>query len=518
MLREVDSHMIENGESKASARSVPPELGAVLRRKGYILLVKGDTGTGKTNLALELMALLHSEGDSVHISTRTYPEKLAFQHALFTKLAAAKNVQFFSTLEFDPTQFVVGHKVVSGLHGLLSSMENPLVVLDSWEGISDYIPAEARMKVEQSLMAVLEETGARLILVSEHPEANTTLDQLADAILILHQSVIDDRRLRELEIRKLRGVAIRQDKYLFTLAGGRFQYLEPFTFKLPETTGMFRPLENTETHMSTGSRDLDALLGGGVERGSTVLLEIRGEVSFEAQVYVPLTALLNFLATNNAVMAFPYSDFDPKRARLFATQFLAEDIYDANMRVFTTDRVEDPVAIKFSLDMAKDFDKWLEVYGTFKNQGKTIWKLMALDTVENFYGQGVMDFLATIASRVAVNKDIQSIVARPNLELTEKVANISQIHLLITSRWGTLVFYGVRPRTGFYGLQFSFANGYPEFQLIPLQDVLLSRHDGSVPEEQPVSVPVHIRRRPPQADFFETVAHSVSSARRKLVA
>jgi len=148
--------MIENNESTTQLRSVPPELEAVLRRKGYILLVKGDAGTGKTNLALELMALLHSEGDSVHISTRTYPEKLSFQHALFPKLAAEPNVQFFSTLEFDPTQFVVGHKVISGLHDLLSSMENPLVVLDSWEGISDYIPAEARMKVEQSLMAVLE--------------------------------------------------------------------------------------------------------------------------------------------------------------------------------------------------------------------------------------------------------------------------------------------------------------------------------------------------------------------------
>src|SRR5438034_640782 len=414
--------MIENNESTTQLRSVPPELEAVLRRKGYILLVKGDAGTGKTNLALELMALLHSEGDSVHISTRTYPEKLSFQHALFPKLAAEPNVQFFSTLEFDPTQFVVGHKVISGLH------------------------------------------------------------------------------------------------YLFTLAGGRFQCLEPFNFKLPEETAEFRPVHNTETHMSTGSRDLDALLGGGVARGSTVLLEMRGDVPFEAQVYVPLTALLNFLATGNAVMMFPYSDFDPKRSRLFATQFLAEDMYDANMRVFTTDRVEDPVAIKFSLDMAKDFEMWLEVYGKFKNQGKIVWKLMALDTVENFYGQGVMDFLATVAARVAVNKDIQSVLARPNLELTEKVANISQIHLVITTRWGTLVFYGVKPRTGFYGLQFSFGNGYPEFKLIPLQDVPLSKAAGAAAEEPPVTVPVRIRRRAPQTDFFETVARSMQSAKKRLIA
>src|SRR3989442_9708545 len=380
------------------------------------------------------MYRLRSAWDPVNISTRTYPDKLVFQHALFSKLAAQKNIHFFSTLEFDPTQFVVAHNVVSGLHRLLSNMDNPLVVLDSWEGIADYIPSEARMKVEQSLMAVLEDTGARMVLVSERPDTTSTLDQLAEAILVLHQRVIDDRRVRELEIRKLRGVPIRQERYLFTLAGGRLRYLEPFAFALPEKTSMFRPLENTMTHMSTGSRDLDSLLGGGVPRGSTVLLEIRGDVPFEAQVYVPLTALLNFLATNNAVMMFPYSDFDPKRSRLFATQFLDEDIYDANMRVFTTDRVEDPVAIKFSLDMAKDFEMWLDSYGRFKTQGKIVWKLMALDTVENFYGQGVMDFLATVAARVAVNKDIQSVLARPNLELTEKVANISQIHLVITTR------------------------------------------------------------------------------------
>ncbi len=492
---------------------LPPELQKLLDRKTLLLLVKGETGTGKTTAALELMSRLRTSGDTVHISTRTYPDKLVFQHALFSKLAAQKNIHFFSTLEFDPTQFVVGNNVVSGLLRLLSSMDNPLVVLDSWEGIADYVPPEARMKVEQSLMAVLEGTGARMILVSEHPETNSTLDQLAEAILVLHQRVIDDRRVRELEFRKLRGVPIRQERYLFTLAGGRLRYLEPFAFTLPERTAMFRPLENTATHMSTGSRDIDALLGGGVPRGSTVLLEIRGDVPFEGQIYVPLTALLNFLATNNAVMAFPYSDYDPTRARLFATQFMPEDVYNANMRVFTTDKVDDPVAIKFSLNPTEDFDKWLGTYSAYKAEGKTIWMLMALDTVENFYGQGVMNFLATVAARAAVNKDIQSIVARPNLALTQKVANISQIHLVLSQRWGTLILYGVKPRTGFYALQFTFGHGYPEFELIPLEDISLSDGSGLEKERVP-SVTFPGRRHEVRSDFFETVMNSLTRSKK----
>ena len=494
---------------------LPPEMERLLRRESLLLLVKGETGTGKTTAALEFMSRLQATGDTVHLSTRTYPDKLVFQHALVSRLAGQPNVHFFSSLEFDPTQFVVAHNVVSGLHRLLSTMDNPLVVLDSWEGIADYVPPEARMKVEQSLMAVLEGTGARMILVSERPETNTTLDQLADAILVLHQNVIDDRRVREMEIRKLRGVPIRQERYLFTLAGGRLRYLEPFGFTLPEKTSMFRPLENTMTHMSTGSRDLDALLGGGVPRESTVLLEIRGDVPFEGQVYVPLTALLNFLATNNAVMAFPYSDYDPTRARLFATQFMPEDVYDANMRVFTTDRVDDPVAIKFSLDPKEDFDKWFDTYSSFKAEGKTIWMLMALDTVENFYGPGVMNFLATVAARAAVNKDIQSIVARPNLELTKKVANISQIHLVLSQRWGTLILHGVKPRTGFYGLQFTFGHGYPEFELIPLEDTSLSAAERPE-EERPPGVTISGRRQGTRGDFFDTVMTSLARSRKEV--
>src|SRR2546421_536678 len=80
---------------------LPPELQKLLDRKTLLLLVKGETGTGKTTAALELMSRLRSSGDTVHISTRTYPDKLVFQHALFSKLAAQKNIHFFWAASFE---------------------------------------------------------------------------------------------------------------------------------------------------------------------------------------------------------------------------------------------------------------------------------------------------------------------------------------------------------------------------------------------------------------------------------
>src|SRR2546427_12581050 len=116
-----------------------------------------------------------------------------------------------------------------------------------------------------------------------------------------------------------------------------------------------------------------------------------------------------------------------------------------------------------------------------------------------------MNFLATVAWRAAVNKDIQSIVARPNLQLTQKVANISQIHLVLSQRWGTLILYGVKPRTGFYALQFTFDHGYPEFELIPHEDAMLTSEGPAEKAIRPPSLTFYTRRHEYRADSHENV-------------
>src|SRR6266508_4641334 len=92
------STMIRLGVEPEVDMPLPRELELLLKRESLLVLVKGETGMGKTTAALELVARLQGDGDTVHISTRSYPDKLVFQHALFSKLAALPNVHFFSTL------------------------------------------------------------------------------------------------------------------------------------------------------------------------------------------------------------------------------------------------------------------------------------------------------------------------------------------------------------------------------------------------------------------------------------
>ena len=82
---------------------------------------------------------------------------------------------------------------------------------------------------------------------------------------------------------------------------------------------------------------------------------------------------------------------------------------------------------------------------------------------------------------------------------------------MLSQRWGTLILYGVKPRTGFYALQFSFQHGYPEFELVPLEDVALMDEGGLAPES--TAAPVHatapMRRQDIRADFFDTVRQAI---------
>ena len=71
----------------------------------------------------------------------------------------------------------------------------------------------------------------------------------------------------------------------------------------------------------------------------------------------------------------------------------------------------------------------------------------------------------------------------------------------------------MKPRTGFYALQFTFGHGYPEFELIPLEDISLASEAG--PEkERPPSVTFPGRRHEVRADFFETVMTSLTRSKK----
>jgi len=117
--------------------------------------------------------------------------------------------------------------------------------------------------------------GMNLIPVSERVGATpSTLDYVVDGVVTLNRLTLDHRTARELELEKLRGVWINQSRYPFAMECSRFQYIEPLKRERIEEPLRVKPLKNTETHISTGSEDMDKILDGGFEKGSFNVIEM----------------------------------------------------------------------------------------------------------------------------------------------------------------------------------------------------------------------------------------------------
>jgi len=54
----------------------PAEIVSALEHEGFSLLIKGDAGTGKTTLALELVSYYSQKGKTLYLATRVSPSKI----------------------------------------------------------------------------------------------------------------------------------------------------------------------------------------------------------------------------------------------------------------------------------------------------------------------------------------------------------------------------------------------------------------------------------------------------------
>lgn len=234
-------------------RNIPRELLDMLKlSRGYSLLVKGEGGTGKTTLALELLVAIKGK-NATFISTRVSPEQLFDQFPWVQEEAREINV-------FDATQTGMtfdnpldGEQVAMKFAGMPSFLrqivniaesnpqEQQFIVLDSWDALQLLFEHEqassggmTKPQLNENLnfmynafMSLVREYDIKLILVAENVSA---LDYLVDGVVELDRVFLDDGRkvIREILIKKFRGIRISNTSYVFTLEDGRFTIFPPW--------------------------------------------------------------------------------------------------------------------------------------------------------------------------------------------------------------------------------------------------------------------------------------------------
>lgn len=318
--------------SPSAPERLPTELADFVSKDTYSLLIKGETGTGKTTLALTILRALLPIQNLLFLSTRTSPKRLANNSSLVEEVFGPPNPGGKpGSLRSGGWNALVDARldepniVFERITNDLMDKQAPTVVIDSWESLGDTLGAEALRTNIRVLQTWRERAGARFIFVGED-SMNTAIDSMVEGVVVLKDRLAGGRRLREILLSKLQGVRISKPAYFFTLEGGAFSSFPAYTpadyaFGNLLAPRLERPFGNVRGRISTGYDALDSCLGGGYPSKSKALVEIgRGIDSSVGFVFTGRT-VQRWLTGGGRVVIQPPPDAGPLFVNQFARMF-----------------------------------------------------------------------------------------------------------------------------------------------------------------------------------------------------
>jgi len=349
------------------------------------------------------------------------------------------------------------------------------LAIDSFSAMAQAFrePHEARIVMHAILSKIVRSMGCTTLLVVEVPYGESRLglgveEFVADGIIVLRRGLLDGRLLRELEVLKMRGTPIPEVQAVFTLKGG-FRVFAPFKARPIERPSRFRPRPDPEGYFSTGSRDLDEVLGGGYPRGSLVLIEVDGRVSIPQYQLVMAPTVSNFKAQGRGVLIVPSMGVDHTIAKRQALEAgFTEDELNSLLRVcvryFPELRSEPYVVVLKGESASEDYEEYASVAAELRKRTRQpLLHIVGVDTLVDTYGE--KEALWLMRTGLAVSRmtgDLIMALLKPGYpRVAEVLGAAADVHLKVTREHGTLLVYGVKPRTNVYVLKMDTSEGYP---------------------------------------------------------
>ena len=498
------------GSIEPSQTTFPREIVKFLSSSGgHSLILRGMAGTGKTTLALQMIEELAQLQQSYYMSTRVSDHSLFHQFPwLMDKvkegeiLKARKKLRKKADAEMQVEKILLGLASIKGelkgekmrsprselrrLEGkievgdeetpaeatgeeeltvTIGSMmpeiemaydvvdkalpDRTLIIIDSIDALAEKYGVAPSRLINALQKDLVEGCGTNIVYVLETPDP--LLDYLGDGVLYLSLNSSKGRRIREMDLLKLRGCEIRQPKYVYTLLGGRVRTFEYSRYGKPESPRPFEPVTATnDRYMSTGNTDLDDMLEGGLRKGTIALVELSPGVPAVSSAQIENAIISNFASQGHGVAWMPTKKTGAEPAREELLGFLTPETFDSNVRVLEPHAAsESPKDYALSLeggDVRVDM-KWQDIQYALRDTKAPYLSTIGFDSLESIYGPTVLDGMMDYITALLNNDGIFVATVTPSVKSTSRLADLAHTHIRIDKTSGVTMVWGEEPYT-----------------------------------------------------------------------
>ena len=512
-----------SNDNGGSAGRVPPEVVSFLSGKGgRSLIIKGGAGTGKTTFGLELLERIGQPSRSFYLSTRVGDETLYRQFPWLKTTEMRSRILDAAKLFLDTVQastkgrpaelpeseqkkIRAGREVLGSfgqergpptrvdrthLAALLKRSPMPevenvynrieralpdksLLVIDSLEGVTHKYGLEMEEFVMALQKDLVEASSTDVVMILEKPEAGG-IEYLVDGLISIQREELDERRVRHLRLEKLRATNIGKPRYAVTLDGGRFEALGVTgPMNGHATASVWPAIPDPDRYYSTGIPDFDALLGGGLRRGSFNAFEVDVNVGVDDYYMLFTPTFLNFLSQGRGMIAVLAAGESPEKLREALVRYVPTHHFDTRVRIpdYTISETEDP----YILPMARfGRDEAMRAMVTAEKaaagpERKPFIEYMAFDTFESLMGDQVA--IRMYFSGVSRTKHVGNLgigLLKPGLLVSSEILNMMDTYFRIVNIDNAPCIYGIRPRTTIYAISPDPEQGSPHAVLTPV--------------------------------------------------
>jgi len=452
--------------------------------RGSLVVVAGRLGSGKTIFAAQYLwfGLEHDEA-GVYVSFAEDRDAFLRNMKRFgMDFEKYEQMGKFVFLDFLTVKAEGVGEILTDILQRVDSSKAKRLVIDSLTALTQGLTEGAEVRgITHTVLGrmTLGRVGVTTLLIVEKSSSSDPSgpeEFVADGVIMLRRDRLENRLLRDLELMKLRGTELRENELVFTLKGG-FKVLPSYAPKSVDRPKRFEALAAQPRAYSTGSRDLDEVLGGGVPKGTTMLLEIDERVTtLEYHLFVAPMAP-QFAFQGRGVIVVPSPGVDVRMLKNVAEAYGAtEDEFNRLIKVAEV-AVPEPVE-KWPNVVALKGDDWKEDLNTIigaaeeftTETGQPNLLIVGLDTIIAYHGEEACErILNQSATRIRRMRSMLVALAKAGRkELTARVSPIADIHLRLVREHGCLLLYGIKPRTGLYGVEMDVSKGYPLPKLTPI--------------------------------------------------